>query len=481
MKTYLSKVLCLLLCLVLVFSLSACDNKKASSETLPEGYDLEDDGENGGTGTGDNSLADISDDSGSSAANSNAAKAVKDADSLSWNELVAQMPSSLRGTTFNVFSWNPVTDVTDADKVVKKFETQTGITVKWTQGSYDTYDTKITALINADKAPDLIRYISPTPSRMYLCQDLKTATGFDFKGDIWDKRVTTSYSYNGRFYAANLKNTLNQQPSVVVYRPSMIQRYKFEDPYTLWKQGKWTYTKFKEICKDFKAEVGHNAWMTSAQVDLLWFNNIDLITFDGKQYKNNLSSKAVITGLQEVADNKTDLCPEAGGTGSLIEDGTYLFYTDNILALRRTDFHFTDLKAKNDVECVPFPTQQGKPYYTNFQEFEAYGVPKRAKNGPAAYYFLRCYANAENYNEKTFFNSTQILETYKYLMGQKNYNFNVDRRITGDAGSHLGGIHTMIRTGEMSSAQVKAKLDSVSPFFDKAVKQANDILAKFPK
>ena len=192
MKTYLSKVLCLLLCLVLVFSLSACNNKKASSETLPEGYDLEDDEENGGTGTGDNSLADISDDSGSSAANSNVAKAVKDADSLSWNELVAQMPSSLRGTTFNVFSWNPVTDVTDADKVVKKFETQTGITVKWTQGNYDTYDTKITALINADKAPDLIRYISPTPSRMYLCQDLKTATGFDFKGDIWDKRVTTS-------------------------------------------------------------------------------------------------------------------------------------------------------------------------------------------------------------------------------------------------------------------------------------------------
>ena len=63
-----------------------------------------------------------------------------------------------------------------------------------------------------------------------------------------------SYSYAGKYYAANLKNTFNQQPTAVVYRPSQIARYKLEDPYTLWKQGKWTYDKFKELCRAFKDE-----------------------------------------------------------------------------------------------------------------------------------------------------------------------------------------------------------------------------------
>ena len=64
-------------------------------------------------------------------------------------------------------------------------------------------------------------------------------------------------------------------------------------------------------------------------------------------------------------------------------------------------------------------------------------------------------------------------------MSQTNYNFNVDRRITDAAGKQNGGIHTMVRTGEMTEAQVKTQLDALVPFFNKAVKQANDTLAKF--
>lgn len=482
MKNYLTKLLCMALCLALLLSVAACGKSNTSSFNLgdDEVVDVDDGGEDttSDNGSTDNSSVDISDNAGTNT-NSNTPAPVANADSLSWNDLVAKMPASLRGSTFTVLSWNPVTDVTDADKVVKKFESQTGIKVKWNQESYDTYETKIAALVNANKSPDLIRFIAPSPARMYLCQDLKTATGFDFKGDIWDSRATSSYSYKGKIYAAAMKNSLNQQPTAVVYRPSMIKRYKLEDPYKLWKEGKWTYDKFKEICTDFKEATEKPAWMTSGWLDYLWLNDIDLITFDGTKYKNNLSDPKVTTGLQEIIRCRSEICPEAMGTGDLITNGTYLFYTDNILACRTTDFHFTELKAKNDLEAVPFPTQPGKPYYTNFQEFEAYGVPKGAPNGAAAYYFLRCYLNAENYNENTFFCSTQVLETYKYLMSQKNFNFNVDRRITDAAGNQNGGIHTMIRTGEMTQAQVKTKLDSLSPFFDKAVKQANDTLAKF--
>ena len=478
MKTYLSRVLCLLLCLALIFSLAACGNKNTSSFNLDDddSWDI-DDGDD--VDTGDD--ADIDDTtSDGKTGNKKAADAVADADSLSLAQLVAKMPSKLRGTTIKVCSWNPVTDVTDADKVVKKFESQTGIKVKWNQVSYDDYDSKVTSLISAKNSPDLIRFITPAPSRMYLCQDLKTATGYDFKGAIWDSRVTSSYTYKGKIYAANLKDTLNQQVSVLEYRPSQIKRYKFEDPYTLWKNGQWTYDKFKDICRAFKAEVGHPAWMTSSVLDYLWFNDIDLISFNTKtqKYEQNLASPKVINGLQEIIRNRGDISPEAASANDKFEDGTYLFYSNNVLTARTTDFHLTELKAKNDLEAVPFPTQPGKTYYTNFQEFEAYGVPKGANNGPAAYYFMRFYLYPGNYNESTFFCSTKILEVYKYLMSQTNYNFNVERQITAAAGNAYGNVNTMVRTGEMTVDQVKSKLDSVTPFFNKAVNQANALLDK---
>lgn len=513
MKTYLSKVLCLLLCLALVFSLVACGSSNTSSFTLDDddSWDIDDGEDTGELEDGEDidgediggEDADAGDDTSTESGKKSTkkggksgtttttttstkkrgskktAEAIKDADSLSLSQLASKMPSSLRGTTINVASWNPITDVTDADKVIKKFENQTGIKVKWQQIAYEDYDTKLTGLINAKKSPDVIRYISPAPSRMYLCQDMRAATGYDFAGSIWDKRAITSYSYGGKLYGAALKNSFNQQPSVVMYRPSQIKRYKLDDPYKLWKSGKWTYDKFKDICREFKAEVGHAAWMTSRIIDYLWFNDIDLITFNGKEYKNNLSNPKVINGLQEVIKNRDDVCPEAASASERFEDGTYLFETTNIIAARTTDFHYTNLKAKNDLECVPFPVQKGKTYYTNFQEFEAYGIPKGAKNPEAVYYYLRYYLDASNYNEKTFFCSAHTLETYKYLMSQKNYNFNVERQITKAAGNEHGDIDKMIRTGQMTQDQVKTKLDSVTPFFNKAVKQANDTLKKF--
>ncbi|MBR4761277.1 MAG: carbohydrate ABC transporter substrate-binding protein, partial [Clostridia bacterium] len=320
MKNYLGKVLCILLCIALVFSIAACSSDDKQKTTLDLGEDDSWDIDDGGAG--DSGETDV--DTGAEdkeKANQNAQDAVADADSLSWTQLVAKMPAKLRGTTFTMFSWNPVTDVTDADKVVKNFETQTGIKVVWNQAAYEEYDTKLTALINAKKSPDLIRYITPAPARMYLCQDLKSATGYDFKGDIWDSRVMESYSYAGKYYAANLKNTFNQQPTAVVYRPSQIARYKLEDPYTLWKQGKWTYDKFKELCRAFKDETTRCGWMTSRTLDYLWLNNLDLITFDGKKYKNNLSDKNVILGLQEVIANRDDVSPDAASMSDRFADG----------------------------------------------------------------------------------------------------------------------------------------------------------------
>ncbi|MBR4910233.1 MAG: hypothetical protein IKZ47_02790, partial [Clostridia bacterium] len=107
MKNCLSKVLCVVLCLALVFALSACGDSGGQKDKLDLGeddiWDVDDNGgsENGGT---TEQSEDVNDNGN---AEQNAKDAVADADSLSWSQLVSKMPANLRNTTFTVFSWNP--------------------------------------------------------------------------------------------------------------------------------------------------------------------------------------------------------------------------------------------------------------------------------------------------------------------------------------------------------------------------------------
>ena len=209
-----------------------------------------------------------------------------------------------------------------------------------------------------------------------------------------------------------------------------------------------------------------------------WFNNVNFFTFDGKKYKNNITDASVLKALQQSANNLTDgITCEAMREHDKLENGTYLFFTTNILATRRTDFHFSTLKSNDDLYAVPVPTGINKTYYVHMQEYEAYGIPKGAKNAGAVYYFLRYYLNADNYDEDMFFVNNQTLETYKYCMAQKNVHYSVDGAMVAQVGDS-SILATFIRTGG-TAAQVKNKLDEVSNLYERAAKQANKTLEKF--
>ena len=204
-----------------------------------------------------------------------------------------------------------------------------------------------------------------------------------------------------------------------------------------------------------------------------------MINFDGKKYTNNISDANVLKSLQSAANLRADgIVCEAMREHDKLENGTYLFFTTNILAARRTDFHFSTLKASDDLYCVPVPTGVNGTYYQHMQEYEAYGIPKGAKNAAAVYYFLRYYLNADNYDEDMFFVNNQTLETYKYCMSQKNRHYSIDGSLTGVVGEANGDLSKFIRTGG-TAAQVKNKLDEVPNIFERATKYGNETIAKF--
>ena len=485
MKSNLRRIFCLLLALAMIFSVAACGKADDGGSTLDfddEGWDITVDGNVGGNeSTDDGSKTQSGNTSTGNGGSTVKQPAVKNADELSLAELTAQIPSNLRGTTVHVFSWNPVKDVTGAEKVVADFEKKTGIKVKWEQGSYDTYDEAIIAKINSGAAPDIIRYNSPNPARMATTQDLKTATGFDFKGDIWDSTVYDAFTVNGKTFGINMKNTFNKQPTVVMYLKSTIENNQLEDPYQLWKSGKWTFDKFLEMCREFKEKTnGSCGWMTSRIIDIMWFRGIGFIEFDGTKYTNNSLDPDVINALKDICTwTTTDIMAGGMSETSSFCSGNYLFYTDNILGARRNDsLHYVEQKKNNDLYCVPFPQESGKTYYQSYSESEAFGIPKGAKNPEAVYYFLRYYLDANNYDSKMFFSNSQILEVYNWCISQEKQMHTIDRYITGSYATQLLDIPATVRGG-LQPAQVQTTLESLSPKFKLCADKANDVIKKF--
>jgi len=472
------RILCLVLALLMAFSVVGCKKKNTASFDDEDGEFEVDWSKGKGVETVDQSVA-----------NKNTKvveAAVADADSLSWNQLAAQIPANLKGKTITVYSWNPAKEVTGAEKVIANFTKQTGIKVNWVTGGYEDYDQKVAAMINAGNSPDIIRYQHACIHRMALCQDIKSATGYACDGAIWDSRITPLYTVKGKVYGVNLKNTLVQQPFSIQYRQSLIEELGFEDPYVLWKNGQWTYEKMIDMCKAYKELYPNNRTplMAYDHTDIIRMAETDLITFDGNKFTNNVKSPELFKALKEMCTlKKNGVTSSAMRHISFYEDGLVLFMFFNSISARVTNANMSNVKKEDDHYMVPLPDMGSwspNADTTVLAEEEAYGVPKGAKNGECVYYFLRYYLNADNYDENTFFVNSQALEAFKSMMSKSRFTANLSGSLLDvvDGGPGMAGLSDWIRQGG-EAAQLQQELDTINPIVELATKKANEALANF--
>ena len=391
------------------------------------------------------------------------------------------VPKELKGTTVKVLSWNDITDVATAADVVKKFREKTGINVTWIKVGYDEYQSKLAAMVAANDSPDVLRLEGPNPALMSLMQPV-TTSGYDFKEDIWDDFISDIYSYNGKTYAVNRKNTLIQQPFVMLYNRSYITQYDLEDPYAIWKKNKsnWNMDKFIEICEDYKKVSGSTTapWLGGHIHEIASTIGMGEVIREGDKYVNNLGNKKLLSLYQDLATYKSkNLIYSTTWDYAGFNQGKYLFFSTAIIGARRTHFYFKDLKNAGSLGVVPMPAVKGqKKYYQNLSEAEAYGIAKGAKNAKAVPYFLSYYLDGDNYDANTFFNDKTMLDVYKYCMEQTtltyDYTRNVCKRFYGK--DQYYEYETKLKAA--SPDQITTLFNTYKPVVSEAVKSANEKL-----
>lgn len=417
----LSKVMCLILALTMIVSFAGCkkakelDNSSDSSEISSEISSTVENTD------GENSAIQNTSEIMNSSKPSSSSKPTVSAESGSWKALLQQMPSNLKGTTIEIFHWNPVSELPNGKQVLSNFQKQTKIKVNWKVASYDNYDIELQARVAAGKSPDVVLFQWMNVNRMKLCQPISNVS-FDFNNSVWDSELMKYYTVNGKTYAVNMNGTYLNRPAAVMYNKNLIEKYEYEDPYTLWKQGKWTESKFMEMCKDFKRKTNSPAWVVS-KYDV-WSLLLGLqceLSFNNGKYGNNLKDTRAVTAWQRGAELFNSGLVDRSWDMNGFESGKYLFMDTSLMYTRTTQPYFSDMKSSGTLGVVPFFTIEGQStQYQLMSEYEAYGFAKGAKNTTAAAYFLRYYLDPESYNSKTFFFSEQAKEVYEYSMKQPN-------------------------------------------------------------
>lgn len=472
-------IISLLLAVTMLFSFAACRKKPSDDTSSDWEYESDYYDDNSSTVSTDTSSESKTNQSSSGNAGSTASSGKKPTVSVpsgggnTAKEIISKVPASLKNTTVNIYSWNEPGAVTTAESVIADFTKKTGIKVNWMTGTYINYATEITAMIAANNAPDIIRLRGFDPAVLSLMQPL-SSSNFDFSGSVWDHDLMNYYTLNKKAYAVNVKNSLINQPMVLMYNRDLIGKFDLGDPYTLFKENKWTWSKFTELLNDFKSEAGsgYYAWSPFHYWEYtISVAGSDIIKFNGSKFSSDVNNAVYAKTLAVMSKMQSDGLLASKYANSSFNNGNILFMSDGIIGARRTHFYFTKLKETGSLGVVPLPKIDGQStYYQVMSEYEAYGIAKGASNPGAVPYFLSYYLNADNYESNTFFNDATMLDVYKWCMSQKNkvqsYGHAASPKVVND-----------IYDPKAASSQIATKMQQNAPLVEKAVKELNDKLA----
>ena len=478
MKTLSLRILATLIALMLIVSLTACGGTgDVDSDPTTESSQAESD--ISAPESDSTTSADQSSDSTSRTKRSTATGAAK---AKTWDEIKAMIPASANGVTLRVYDWNPTSEVPGMEKVNKNFTKETGIKLKYDIVNYSSYFTKITSEVAAKNAPDAVRLQNVSKQNLINLQPFNS-TGYDFTDPAWDKTVMDAYTFNGNLYGVNMVDSPYYSPYIVYYNKRLIETYGLDDPYELWKDGKWSWDAMWDMIKDFMKEADGDDFIglsTMAGMEYQLAYNKPAIVYDKKAntFAHNLKDQKFVKSWQLFANYyDKGYISQSLTNNDAFNAGKLLFNVSTGIASRNGSSYFSELRGEGAVACVPLPAlEEGGKDHQNLQELQAFGIPKTAKNANLVPYYLRYYFDVKNYNMDGFYNVDNAAEVIKYIQG-KNPAIDYAGAVMSEeqTGFNAAQFVDKLKTG--GAANVTVTLDGYIPVVEAAMKEAQVFFA----
>lgn len=248
---------------------------------------------------------------------------------------------------------------------------------------------RLSELIVSDSSPDLVDYRAeaiPYLSTKNFYEDLSEY--IDLEAEHFNtglrRSIIESYRYNDRVYY--LPWEYNVSPQLLCYDRSVTEAFGFADPYSLWKQGEWSWTGLVGMLDGFATYYEECAPLCGDRIGeaLLASGGASFVTLDES---GKLSRGAAISAAHSEYISTMRKYIHNGTTASL-SDERVLFHS----------FDMDDLsgyRAKHpdaDIAAVPYPSEDGAAPFYRVETF-GYLVPKGSKNIDGATCFINLCVN----------------------------------------------------------------------------------------
>lgn len=232
--------------------------------------------------------------------------------------------------------------------------------------------------------------------------------------ELWTdtKNLADQLAIDGKHYAVPAGIT---NPVCLIYSRKMMKDEGFDDPYELYKEGKWEWDKMLEMMEGF-ADGGDSrygcagAWIGQG---IIQSAGQSYVNYDGSKFTDNLDSEE----LSEAGELITAI-----NDGNLYDDSWYSYFPDDesLLFLGVAPWALGESNAKNpdgDLFLVPFPKMSGQDEYYMSADISAKLLAKNSGKGDAVATYLKCEriaATEDKYREAA---KKQALEPVKDLDG----------------------------------------------------------------
>lgn len=208
----------------------------------------------------------------------------------------------------------------------------------------------------------------------------------DLNDELWSdtKELADAMAYDGKHYVVPVGA---DNPVALIYSRKMIEDESLEDPYELYKNGKWTYDKFLSMMKTFTENgddrYGCTGWIGSP---LVQSSGQPFVAFDGKTYSNNIMSPEIEKAENILEEIGTENLYNASWNSYFPDDGSTLFYGMTLENLAKSN-------AKNedgDIFFVPFPKTDDSGSYYLTADIRAKMLAANSDKGKAVAAYITC-------------------------------------------------------------------------------------------
>jgi multiple sugar transport system substrate-binding protein len=306
-----------------------------------------------------------------------------------------------------IYDLNPTNDSPERSPELALFEDTYGAKIEYIPTTSDKRFDDLATNILGGTSPDIFIYEWRTfPYDISKNQYQPIDSLVNWEDPKWAdvKDTADSMIWKGDHYIAPLGYAFSDT-QVLMYNKTTVEDAGFDDPYELYKDGKWTWSAFTEMMKKYVEDhpgeevYGIGGWWANAFV---YTAGDVMVTYDGEKFHNNLRSAAIEEAQATLQDIFRSNLIKRGWIGpeSAFLDDSILFYAMGTWAYNAASLS----RPEDTIQIVPFPRKDGsdKDYVSN--KVFAYMWVKGSENADCVKAWFDCNRTVyydEAYKEAT--------------------------------------------------------------------------------